>query len=72
MPLIKPVRQCVCFGVTFEEIKTAGLDSLDAIQYGLGVGSNCGMCRPYVELMLRTGETAFEVLPLPKDLEDPS
>jgi bacterioferritin-associated ferredoxin len=35
---------------------------LDAIMRETGCGAQCGLCRPYLRRMLRTGETAFHDL----------
>jgi bacterioferritin-associated ferredoxin len=35
---------------------------LDALIRGTGCGDQCGLCRPYLRRMLRTGETAFRDL----------
>ena len=32
---------------------------LDALMRETGSGGQCGLCRPYLRRMLRTGETAF-------------
>ncbi len=54
----RPIRRCVCAGVTFEELKEMGVESLrDAARHDCGI--NCGRCQPYIERMIETGETAF-------------
>ena len=54
----RPIRRCVCAGVTFAELKELGVKSMEeAAEHECGI--NCGRCRPYIELMLETGETAF-------------
>lgn len=62
-PLV--VDRCVCAEVTFAalaELATGGpgpsLD-LDALRRRTGCCAGCGLCEPYVRLMLRTGRTAF-------------
>jgi bacterioferritin-associated ferredoxin len=57
-----PVRRCVCADVTFEELKLADVTSLEDAAERFDVGIQCGTCRPYVELMIETGKTAFPVL----------
>ena len=54
------VRRCVCGDVSFEALLDLGVATLeDAAQHGCGV--NCGLCRPYLQAMIETGETAFAV-----------
>jgi bacterioferritin-associated ferredoxin len=52
----------VCFDLRFSELKKK-LDerpaTLDEIGRRYGCGACCGMCRPYIERMLETGETVF-------------
>jgi bacterioferritin-associated ferredoxin len=57
------VDRCVCRGCTFAELKRlhdAGAD-LTALQRQTGCGTSCGLCMPYIRLMLRTGRTRFHV-----------
>lgn len=54
----RPIRRCVCAGVTFEELQRLGVKSLvEAARHDCGI--NCGRCRPYIQQMIETGETAF-------------
>jgi bacterioferritin-associated ferredoxin len=66
-----PVRRCVCYPHSFAEIKKIaqeqGWQTVEEITEALGCGSGCGLCRPYLAMMLETGETAFAVLPLNSD-----
>lgn len=56
----RPIRRCVCGGVTFAELKEMGVTSMpEAAEHGCGI--TCGRCRPYIEKMIETGETAFAV-----------
>jgi len=68
------VDRCVCHSVTLGELKALA-DELRA-RTGLEVGvqdlsrrtgccTGCGMCRVYVERMLRTGETELPLLAQP-------
>lgn len=61
----KPVRQCLCYPHTFAELKRLaeenGWQEVEEITEAVGCGSGCGLCRPYLALMLETGETAFEI-----------
>ena len=60
------VRSCVCCRVPFEEI----YDAASGREAGLveayrktGCGGRCGLCLPYIKLMLRTGRTSFPAIP---------
>lgn len=60
------IDRCVCFDLRFSDLKRK-LDErpadLEQIARRFGCGSCCGLCRPYIERMLKTGETVFhEVL----------
>jgi bacterioferritin-associated ferredoxin len=60
------IDRCVCFDLRFSDLKKK-LDerpaSMDQIARRYGCGSCCGICRPYIERMLESGETVFtEVL----------
>jgi len=57
-----PVRRCVCHDITFAELKSAGVRSLDQAGDRFGAGTNCQTCVPYLEKMFETGETAFAVI----------
>lgn len=54
----RPIRRCVCAGVTFAKLKECGVQSLEEAAK-LECGINCGRCRPYILAMIETGETAF-------------
>ena len=62
----KPVRSCICYPNTFAELKDEatrqGWTTIEEITAARGCGSGCGACRPYLQKMLETGETAFEVM----------
>ncbi len=57
------IDRCFCFGQTFAGLKRTadhtGADSVEALQRHVLFGTKCGLCRPYVRRMLRTGETVF-------------
>ena len=63
----KPVRACLCYPHAFAELKAManlnGWTTVADITRAVGCGSGCGLCRPYLAKMLRTGETAFAILP---------
>ena len=60
------VTRCVCFGKTFKELrkiaKKKDAATLEELQGFVRFGLNCRRCHPYVRRMLKTGETAFEVI----------
>jgi len=58
----KPVKACICFEVTFEQLKAAGMRSIDEVRAKFGCTTKCGTCQPYIELMLQTEETEFAVI----------
>ena len=64
------IDRCVCYDVRFDTLKSA-LDerprTLDEIRSEFGCMDCCGMCRPYIERMLETGETVFHQIILPQD-----
>jgi bacterioferritin-associated ferredoxin len=43
-----------------EVADTNGIRDLESLQRHITFGFKCGLCRPYVEQMLRTGQTEFE------------
>jgi len=57
------VLKCICHDHTFEEIKAYAdvndLSSLEELQDRDYCSNNCGMCAPYVEITLETGQTEF-------------
>ena len=67
MPDVRPVHRCLCFNHTFGDLKRLaeehGLTTVQQITERTGCGSGCGLCLPYLDLVLRTGQTAFAVLP---------
>lgn len=57
------VNRCICHDTSFEEIKEHseknGFTTVKELQVeGLCI-TKCKMCAPYLELMLKTGETSF-------------
>ncbi len=59
------VDRCVCFDVSFRELK-AYVDETGCDREGLtarfGCGRGCAMCVPYIERMLETGRTSFDLI----------
>ncbi|MDX2018141.1 MAG: hypothetical protein SFY95_10960 [Planctomycetota bacterium] len=60
-----PVRRCVCFDVTFEALsqldKLHG-EGLAGLHCRTGCGGKCGLCIPYIQVMLRTGQTRMPIM----------
>ena len=56
------ISRCVCRNVQFCELlpqaSAAGWNFADLVRE-TGCGGQCGLCRPYLSRMLRTGETEF-------------
>lgn len=56
------VSRCICKATPFAELlpqaAAAGWNLADLIRE-TGCGGQCGLCRPYLSRMLRTGETEF-------------
>lgn len=58
------IDRCICYHAFFADLKAVadatGAATVEDLQRHVAFGLNCGMCRPYVHRMLRTGETAFD------------
>lgn len=56
------IARCICQAIPFEQLlaqaQAAGWQLSDLIRE-TGCGARCGLCRPYLRRMLRTGETEF-------------
>lgn len=59
------VSRCICRDLTFEALlpraRAAGWTLADLVRE-TGCGAQCGLCRPYLDRMLQTGETEFHEL----------
>ncbi len=62
------VTKCVCFDLEFSEILPIaiqyGCTTIEALQNCMEFGKKCERCHPYIQKMLETHETEFEVIPL--------
>ena len=63
------IDRCVCHGVTFADVvkwsKATGCRSVDGAAREFRCTTSCGMCMPYIERALETGQTVFhEILPV--------
>jgi len=60
------VTKCVCYDTTFEEMKEImqknNLTTVDELREIKPVALNCKLCLPYINKMIETGETRFEVI----------
>ena len=60
-----PVDRCLCAGVTFDEFKRRAAKtgaSLPELHRATNCGMGCGLCRPYLALVLKTGKTRLPIL----------
>ncbi|TVQ63563.1 MAG: (2Fe-2S)-binding protein [Phycisphaerales bacterium] len=59
------VDRCMCHDVTFAELRELadrGAGDLQALARETGCGTGCGLCVPYIRVMLRTGQTVLPVM----------
>jgi bacterioferritin-associated ferredoxin len=64
------VSRCICRSTPFAEllpVARANGWSLEELMAQTGCGAQCGLCRPYLRRMLRTGQTEFTELLAPED-----
>lgn len=54
------IDKCVCFNISFDTMKNNKCTDINHICELYGCGTKCGMCMPYIKVMLKTGETRFE------------
>ncbi len=69
-----PVDRCVCHNVTFRELLIhvqRGASSLEALSARTGCGNGCGMCIPYIRILLATGQTEIPVIRAPAPAASP-
>lgn len=58
------VDRCVCKKITFAELARLARErgcGVGEVAAERGAGRGCGLCRPYVESIERTGRTSFAV-----------
>jgi bacterioferritin-associated ferredoxin len=62
------VDRCVCTGKTFVELKKIaeekGSQTVDDLRRHVVFGTGCQLCLPYVDGVIRTGETSFRWIPI--------
>ncbi len=59
------VDRCICHDVPFEDLLAMVPEvgaSFEALSARTRCGTGCGMCRPYILVMLKTGRTRLPVL----------
>jgi bacterioferritin-associated ferredoxin len=60
------IDRCVCLNVTFRHLKEVsgqtGCASVKELQAHEEFGTKCGLCKPYVREMLRSGKTEFHAI----------
>jgi bacterioferritin-associated ferredoxin len=59
------VTHCICarrsFADVLQQARSAGWVSVEELERQTGCGARCGLCRPYLQATLETGETRFRV-----------
>lgn len=59
------IDRCICTKNTFEHlVGIARRDDLNAEELGemCGAGNHCGLCKPYLRVACKTGQTVFHGL----------
>lgn len=59
------VDRCICHDVRFEailELAEQGVTDLRELARRTGCGTGCGLCVPYIRIVLRTGQTVLPVM----------
>lgn len=58
------VTRCICHNRSFEEIKVYAdkhdIETVEELRKRKFCSCGCQMCKPYIEMTLKTGETSFE------------
>lgn len=67
------VDRCVCYNTLFSEMQQLILrekiSTFEELKKHITFGENCKLCVPYVKLMILTGKTEFEPIPLSGGME---
>jgi bacterioferritin-associated ferredoxin len=59
------VDRCVCLDISFDELKKRaeeGSLNVEQLRRDTGCGGGCGLCVPYIHVMLKTGDTSLPVM----------
>jgi len=58
------VDRCICHNITFDEIQKIAhqrdFNTVEELQVEGICCLNCKLCKPYIELMFKTGQTSFK------------
>ena len=69
------IDRCFCVAQPFADLQrvadATGARSVEVLQKHVRFGEQCGLCRPYVRRMLRTGEVVFHQIVTEADEPDP-
>lgn len=61
--------KCVCLDRRFADLlriaRARGLTSADQLAFVTGVGTKCGMCRPLIDELIKTGKVTIGGVELP-------
>lgn len=61
------VDRCICHNISFEEIRKVAVEkeltTVEQLQNKNICSTNCRLCEPYIEKMLVTGQTSFNLFP---------
>ena len=63
------ITHCLCKQIPFTELLNLARScewALPELVHETGCGAQCGLCRPYLRVMLATGQTTFDEL-LPEE-----
>jgi bacterioferritin-associated ferredoxin len=64
------IDKCVCSNITFLEVKeiaeNQNVKDIEGLLEAIEVAKNCKLCLPYLNEMLKTGQTEFRNLILEK------
>lgn len=73
MDSIAEVNRCVCRRRTFKQLKKISeqqeIERVDKLIEEGWCGDGCGLCVPYVKLMLSTGRTKFKPSEVDEEVE---
>ncbi len=60
------ITKCICYDTSFEDMKKImkdnNLSTLEELKKFKTVADNCKLCVPYIDRMINSGETKFEVI----------
>ena len=66
MKKIHNITKCICFDMSFSQMKKTMNDrnirSIEEFRKIKPVATNCKLCLPYINKMIETGKTEFEII----------